>query len=104
MNCSWLMARSFLSLHLWMWQPSSHSMSPLSVMVNLFQIWVAVRSDSALESDVRRRSSTLVAEMDTPVADHLVYTLQSDLHLENLRDRYASWRWIYHCLPTCCSP
>ena len=46
--------------------------------------------DSALELDARRRSSTLVAEMETLVADRLVYTLQSDLHLENPRDRYVS--------------
>src|SRR5258708_34078801 len=92
------MVRSFLSRHLQMWQPSNHSVLPPLVMANLFWIWAAARLDSALESDVRRRSSMLVAEMEMPVADRLVYTLQSNSHLENLRDRYVSWRWMYHCL------
>ncbi len=69
MNLSWLMVRSFLSLHLQMWQPSNHSVLPLLVMVNLFWIWVVVRLDSTFELDARRRSLTLVAEMEMPVAD-----------------------------------
>src|SRR5260370_32013098 len=104
MNLSWSMVRRFLSLHLLMQRPSNHSVLLPSVMANLFWIWAVARSDSALELDMRRRSSTLVAEMEMPVADCLVYMLQSDLHLENLRDRYVSWRWMYHCLPACHSP
>ena len=66
------------SHHLWMWQPRSHSISPLSVMANLFLILEVVRSDSDLDDDANKRSSTLVAEMLSVEADFQTYTLQSN--------------------------
>ena len=81
--CSWSIMSSRWSLHLLLRQPSSHSVSPPSVIANFCFIWEAARSDSALELEAMRRSSTLVADMVTAEGVFRMYTLQSDWHLVN---------------------
>jgi hypothetical protein len=88
--CSWSSIRNLRCLHLRMRQPRSHSVSPLSMIANCFLICVVAKSDSALESDARRRSSTLVAEIVRAEGNQRIYTLQSDWQRVKPRDEYAS--------------
>ena len=67
-----------VSLHRLIQQPSSHSVSPLSVTANFCFICEAARSDSCLVLDAMSRSSMLVAEMVVAEGVFRTYTLQLD--------------------------
>jgi hypothetical protein len=64
--------------------------SPPSVIVNCFLICAVAKSDSVLESDARRRLSTLVAEIVRAEGNQCIYMLQSDSQRVKPRDEYAS--------------
>jgi hypothetical protein len=60
------------------------------MIANGFLICMMAKSNSTFESDVRRKSSTLVAEIERAVGNQHIYTLQSDWQHMKPRDKYAS--------------